>query len=818
MPIQLPSGPPNNAQSYPGAPAGVIQVATQHEIPDEGAYMIQDGLVHHPGEIRRRGPVQSSVPALSYMGCGLAATTAPDGISYVAALSGDDTHGVMQVLDESLTNILGSMSWANNLPISSGYRIFHARPAIKLGTMIGVSNTAALSSPGSFSKGTITLASSLSVSALYNKTITIGPDVYTLKQTIVNGTPNQIRMSSSSGAAMATAIAAAINDSGVGKGTNYSSATTANTRVTATVNGLVITLTALTAGSGGNYALSTSYTGTYLSVLGMGGGTGAGSGEQALAYWAGGKYANYVGTLSTTRGSATVTGSGTTFLANVSPGMWLIASNAMIGCVRSVESNTSLTLTEGATTTVASVSGTFQSLRGIYPKVSVGELTCATGSTAVTGGATKFIGQGLNTGTWDLFRKSDMTFIGTVSTVASEFSLTLTANATISLASEAYIALKRGGAFWGLATTDSGHVGVLSAAYAGRQWYANRATSTDEHQRVWFSSTDDPEILDTSVDGDWLTVPSSGNQPHTAIIGLVACYNSLLVLKRNEAFAIYGKSSDTFTLRGVGDDGTISTMSAVQYQNGAVWAGYGGIYYYDGAAVQNIIENNLGDYWRTLIKDFDSEKQRAWGFVYRDHYVLFLEAVSSNVPIIKGATTTYPTNWTVVVNLKTGAATFLTNVPVRGSVELPGSLGGRLYFLVNTTVGRLCPAFDLFEGAGVDQFSTDVGTAGPDFYFESKKFGMEDPLILKRFKQLTVHHLNTGDGIVVDTIRGLDNVGVTLTSQLTDTSGTWMPQRLRFSKKTQYFSFRMYQNSLAISRLIIGPYQLKYKSLRLGRV
>lgn len=85
------------------------------------------------------------------------------------------------------------------------------------------------------------------------------------------------------------------------------------------------------------------------------GGLSGGSDETEVVY-AGSRKAQYTtGTLTSTNGSAAVTGSGTSWLANVDAGMILLTStNNLIGIVKSVESNTALTLTRPTTVNWAS--------------------------------------------------------------------------------------------------------------------------------------------------------------------------------------------------------------------------------------------------------------------------------------------------------------------------------------------------------------------------------------------------------------------------------------------------------------------------------
>jgi hypothetical protein len=136
--------------------------------------------------------------------------------------------------------------------------------------------------------------------------------------------------------------------------------------------------------------------------------------------------------------------------------------------------------------------------------------------------------------------------------------------------------------------------------------------------------------------------------------------------------------------------------------------------------------------------------------------------------------------------------------------------------------------------------------AGPDWFFESKKFDAGAALRLKRIKQLAIHFLSQGDGIAVDTVLGLNNIGTTLTAYFPASVFTWdtlrtsvptwvalknqfstwnsivsavfIPKRVRFLKRSQHFSFRLYARSTSVTRARIGPYEIGYKLMRPGRV
>lgn len=574
---------------------------------------------------------------------------------------------------------------------------------------------------------------------------------------------------------------------------------------------------------------------------------------QGLALWKGGCSPNYTtGTVSLIRGSAVVTGNGTTWLGNVTPGMFLFAStddgetDALIGTVKSVNNNTSITLEKVSPYPATAKSYYLQAVRGFAPKVGSGLITCSTTGTQVNGGDTKFKAEGLDAGSWRLYRRGDLAYVGKVSSVASDTQLTLTANAAINLADEPYIALRADSDYSIETTTVTAKVGWLTSAYAERQFYANNGSQYDKTYRLWYSDTDDPEIVDMSEDGSWIEVNSTGDYQEP-IRALGAAYNALVVLKDTEAFALTGASPASFSIKKLWDDGCLAGGSVQLFGGGIIWAGRSGINFYDGVTVTNLTLDRLGEVWKNTLATFDSERYRMWSMIVRDHYMLFIERIDPTIAITKGSHKTTPKRWTLALNMTTRAVSLQTNLDIRGSIKLPSDELEQVWFAVNSaTGGHIVSGDALFDVEGIDAFACDGNTQGPDFYFESKKFNQGDPLRLKRFKQLAIYYLSQGGALNLDTVVGLNNVGEVATSNfpasvytwtslasavstwtdLANTYPTWtdliqgiyVPKRIRFLKRTQHFSFRLYQASPAIERVRFGPYEIGWKWMRPGRV
>lgn len=586
-------------------------------------------------------------------------------------------------------------------------------------------------------------------------------------------------------------------------------------------------------------------------LVGVSNDYGASNIKQGLAYWFGGTKANYTVTVGCTSASTAVTGSG--FSANVVPGMFLFANTddpytaAYIGVVQSVNSDTSITLVRPSPYTATAKSGTFQSIRGLAPKVTTGEITTDTSSTTVTGGSTKFLSQGLNSGTWQLYRESDGAFIGKVSSVTSEISLTLAANAAVAMSEDNYVALQADADFSIVNTASTQKVGFLNATYADRQWYANRGSSFDSTSQVWFSDDTDLEGLDlSSFAGNWLSVTSSAsiNEPIRAI---AAAYNGLIVLKETEAFIIGGNSPSSFDVRKLEDDGTLNGMSTQEYGGGVIWAGREGINFYDGVQVTNLVSGSLGQAWKDTIRTLDPTKYRLWSMVNRDHYFLFMEHIEPTFSFVKGNISSTPTRITVIINMTTRAVTMATNVDIRGATVLPATASKQAWFLVNdASVGHVCDGEVLFTQTGLDAITGIGSTTGPSIYMESKKFDAGDGMRLKRWKLVAMNYLAQGGALKLDIVLGLNEVGQTATTEFPESVPTWSsiraviatwtdmknqyptwsaviqsvfaPARIRMQKKSQFLSFRLYGNPTNLTNAQLGPYEIAYKLQRVGRV
>jgi hypothetical protein len=565
-------------------------------------------------------------------------------------------------------------------------------------------------------------------------------------------------------------------------------------------------------------------------MIGSASALGPSPSQQMLAYWRGAtKGTGSATTLATsiTRGDTTVTlaaGGG----ANFCSGHWLhtTASGTLIGLVKSVSGDV-LTLQKKALVTVDKAVDTVQGRmsRGIYPRVSKGRITTATTSPTVNGGETRFKAQGLATGTWDVY-KTDYTYIGTVSSVASDTQLALTSNAAVDLLNADYIAIRRDANSY----SRSAHlVGWLNASYANHQFYADGNV-------LAFSDLTDPEAVFIGPDDDD-TITFSDDP----ISALVPTTSGLVVTSEKEAFVLagaVGTTPDRWRGDRIADDGCVSTMSAVQYKGGAIWAGRRGIWYWNGADPQNIA-GALGSAYQKFMAGFDSSTYRAWGMVHNDHYFLHVENGASGIFAWydENNTANYLTRLTFAINLLTGAVSILRNVGIRGAVTPPPSMGdGETYFAVTTSSQAVVvKASSLFGTTGNDSVTCTGDSAGPEVFVETKKYDLGDAQRLKRFKLLLLHYLvdgtvndqasidaGTADHIRFASVKGLNDDGVVSNTKLfvkvTPDNGDWQDKRVKFMSVSQFLAFRIWEGTDTITNLVLGAWALGFKLKRPGQV
>lgn len=532
--------------------------------------------------------------------------------------------------------------------------------------------------------------------------------------------------------------------------------------------------------------------------------------NSALSLWRGASKddaSNVLITGTTAQGGLTIVV--TSAIASCCSGQFVFdhSSGKLVGVIKSISGST-ITLEHPAlvsTTTAIDV----KALRGLNPRVSTGRITTSTTSAVVNGGMTKFSAQGL-TSSWDLFTP-DFTYIGSVSSVASNAQLTLTGNAAVALVNSPYLAINQTGSYSQLSPS----MGWMNASFAGHQFFA-------KGNLVAFSDITDPEALDLTLDGNTFTVSAD------PIRALIPGLDYLVIVTETEAYALQGAigtTPDKWRPERISDDGTICGMTAVPYLGGCMWAGKRGIWYYDGTQVQNIVSELDNDY-RTFIAPFSSASSRAYSAVCNDHLLVFVESGATGVfQRTNNQTVTNITRPTFVINLATGALNIWENVEFRGSIQPPDRLGrGTCLLPITTTEAgpvhnvRVINGDTLWTHSGLDAYLCEgAPQQGPLFHLETKKYDMGDSQRLKSFRMVLLNYLSATAAILVDTVAGLNATGVQQASQY-PISTTYQDKRIRIDVRSQFISLRFNQANATTTQLALASWGLGFKWKRPGRV
>jgi hypothetical protein len=609
-------------------------------------------------------------------------------------------------------------------------------------------------------------------------------------------------------------------------------------------------------------------------------------GQTSVAHWGGAAKELYTtGTVSVSQDSTDVTMTTGTVSSDMI-GMFLFAiidlatsaGKNYIGQVASVNTGTNhLTLVDGALHAVTARAYKLRSIRPLERRVAKGTVTInKDGSTPkiVNGALTKFkrqMNDASATDKWVMFRADDMQLIGVVDTIASDIQLTLVSNSLLNCNKDEFVAINVKGDRT-LQVADHNDFGWISATYAGRQWYANNPYSNKSQpnsaSRVWFSDIFDPEALDHTADGDHIPIPSTKPpiRPITAMIGLPSC---LAVFKENELYAIYGTDESNFSLKKVDvDDGALNPMVLQAYQDGVIFAGAHGIWFFDGQQCFDLTEDRMSDWYEKAMEGARSRTYGAWSMLYKDTYFLYSDKATPPTGPDRTDNTTNAESGTVAdhlalsVRLDRRAFTTLTNFSFQGSVRSPNEETQGTIFLVNKLAdstpwalqgARFCSAADLFYSTGVDTVTTDLivpvaNQLGPNAFWESKRYDIGQPELKKRFKQLQMQYRLdsiTGDFIASGltgagqtdydnnylsfaTMVGFNELSVTSggkwrLTRAANSSGAWKAafqnKRLKFNKRSTHVGFKIQQsNKTGIKTLRIGPSALAYREMRPGRV
>ena len=79
-----------------------------------------------------------------------------------------------------------------------------------------------------------------------------------------------------------------------------------------------------------------------------------------------------------------------------------------------------------------------------------------------------------------------------------------------------------------------------------------------------------------------------------------------------------------------------------------------------------------------------------------------------------------------------------------------------------------------------------------------------------------LEYKSAGGTLSLDTLQGLDGSGTTASSTF-PASSTFVAKRMKFIRRSQFFGFRLYQTSSAVTDVSVKAWQILLRPLRLGR-
>jgi hypothetical protein len=562
-----------------------------------------------------------------------------------------------------------------------------------------------------------------------------------------------------------------------------------------------------------------------------------------MAQWSGGAVDFSTissGSLTFTQNSATVTGVGTAF-SSTWIGSYLLCSGFFMGTIASVTSTTTLTLTKPIYGIALAPGVTSYQVKSQWNIPSwgsfcgMGYATTTTGSTSVTGVNTKWLTYLTSGAPKYLFRDSDNFLVGQVTSIQSDIALTLAANATINMTNDRYFVVSNSGYVQEAGTFV---MGSIPAYFASRAWYGNiqpfnfgypagLAPSDYSAQplRIYFSETHNTWATDFTQTGNWLQIPASRG---TFIVAMKAMRRGLLVCTDLETFIITGYSPETFAITQVSTDGCIGPNAMIDYADGVIWAGRTGIYYYNGTnAVENLILDSVSDAWSAAVSTIVNPTTKTYLGIARDHLFVHADAgINFGLNITKAAVSTAITRPTLVINLlQKRALSLWTNF--RFTSMFPAGNTKQVIATTSTsaTTTRLIDVTKFFDTEGIDAIACfDAPNSvtyplGPDFYLETKKYAMGDNLRLKVFRQIILRAYMTGDIFKVDYSKGVDTgTGTNLNNTTWTTASNYQQKKLTTMATSQVLSFKVYQNSAAMTVGRLASWQVGFKWRRAGAI
>lgn len=599
---------------------------------------------------------------------------------------------------------------------------------------------------------------------------------------------------------------------------------------------------------------------------------GQGVQVQGLAYlWGGGVLSNntVAGTAASTVGTKAIVGVGTAWTTALNDS-YLFINTGYVGQVDIVTSGTTLNLKRGALRTIAAAAPEFKASRTMMYMPYKGRITTNTASAVVVGSNTKFVssspatggGTGFLTGVGAaVFRTSDGGYVGTVTSVQNDTTLTLTANAALALTNEEYyISLDPGSTIGSTQINQkNSFFGSSVELFTGRYWYAGiNATDTtiltptnifgpynlNGINSIAFSKKGEPEMLDLDyVAGDIITLPTGQNPDQ--IRGLCATKGGLVVFRTNDTYLITGYSPETFRAVKILDDGVQNTLCFKTYQEGVIWAGNRSVWYFDGSKIVDLLQGRVSRFYQS---SRGANAAAPSGLAVSSTYILVsYRTTGANITWPYKNTTKNAQNLCMIINMLNGSISFFTNIfattsilanPVSGTNPSPvlvtrstATIGATTSsFLIDGSIvfQDSATAANNFDGVTGAPMFTSGAQIGPDVMWETTKLIMGDASRLKFWKRfllnyssdvgMTATFIGTNDTTLDFPNRG---TGTASTDVVAVSSNVGILHRMRFLIRSATLSIRVYQTnttSATSQRFKCLWWSVGGKTMRQGRV
>lgn len=571
------------------------------------------------------------------------------------------------------------------------------------------------------------------------------------------------------------------------------------------------------------------------------------------------------GTAASTVGSKAIAGVGTAWTTALQGCYLFITSGASaryVGQVDQVTSTTAITLKKCAIQTVAAGIPFFKTARLPMYMVYKGRITTSTTSAIVVGANTKFnsSGPGGSASLWmtfsagaSVYRYFDGGYIGQVTSVQNDTTLTLTGNAALALTNEEYFIIPNNivGMYLMNSAPSSAFTGTCVEQYSDRYWvgcigandpaikstglYHNSVVTAPfiASNSIMFSKKNDPECWDLDpVAGDILKIPA-GTSPDM-IRGLCSTRGGMVVFRGFDTFLLVGYSPETFRIIKLIDDGVFCTASYAPYKDGVVWAGRNSIWYFNGTTVIDLLSNKVKRFYQRSNDSALASSAAPPGLTVSNDSILFSYVLPAGFTDrtwpYKNTTKTIQ-DVTLVINMLNGAVSFFTNIHVTGGmvdssstpiiITTTGLLDGNKVFQDSSTAAD---NFDSVTGAST---FTSGAQIGPDVQFETTKLSLGNAARMKFWKMLLMNY--SSDVSMTASIIGINTTLMDFPNTSTGTaalvtfpvsSNIGILKRIKFLVRTPQLVVRFYQTATTSStsqRFKMYWYTIGGKWMRQGR-